>query len=106
MRERLLGKALRNGYRNLIRHPKWRWWVVLGSLLYLVSPIDISPDVFPIVGWLDDGLIATLAVTEISQMLLENRRSLSRQAEARAASQAAAANASETVIDVPSITVG
>ncbi|HEY9735756.1 MAG TPA: YkvA family protein [Trichocoleus sp.] len=112
MKKRLLGQTFRNGYRNLLRHPKWRWWVILGSLLYLVSPIDISPDVFPVLGWVDDGLIATLAITEISQMLLE-RRQLGRKSDAAAAqkttvnaSRNTSENVSEMVIDVPSVTVG
>lgn len=105
MKNRLLGQAFRNGYHSLVRHPKWRWWVVLGSLLYLVSPIDIFPDVLPLVGWVDDGLIATLAVTEISQLLLENRRNLARKT-GSGVSQKVAVNDAEGVIDVPSVTVG
>lgn len=57
-------------YRDMIRHPQYRWWVVLGTLAYLLSPLDFLPDIFPIVGWIDDGLLATLLVTEISQMVL------------------------------------
>jgi uncharacterized membrane protein YkvA (DUF1232 family) len=28
------------------------------ALLYVISPVDLIPDVLPILGWLDDGLIA------------------------------------------------
>jgi uncharacterized membrane protein YkvA (DUF1232 family) len=100
MIKRLLGRAISNRFRNLIRHPKLRWWVILGSLLYLVSPLDISPDVFPVIGWIDDGLIATVAITEISQFLLENRRSAGRKA-----ASGSSENSPETVIDVPSVSV-
>ncbi len=58
-------------YRNIIRNPKYRWWIIGGSLLYLLSPIDISPDFIPIVGWIDDGLIATLLVAELSTWALD-----------------------------------
>ncbi|HEY9762776.1 MAG TPA: YkvA family protein [Trichocoleus sp.] len=101
MRKRLLGEAFHNWYRNIIRHPKWRWWVLLGTLFYLISPIDISPDFIPAIGWIDDGLIATLAVTELSQILLESRRRLSDKAETVQADEVTG-----TVIDVPAITVG
>jgi uncharacterized membrane protein YkvA (DUF1232 family) len=55
-------------YRGLIQNPKYRWWVVGASLLYLVSPIDISPDVFPVFGWIDDAVVIGLLVTELSQL--------------------------------------
>lgn len=100
MRKRLLGETFHNWYRNIIRHPKWRWWVLLGTLLYLVSPIDLSPDVFPVIGWIDDSLIATLAVTELSQILLESRR--------RSSPEVSAVETDEVtgiVIDVPAVTV-
>jgi uncharacterized membrane protein YkvA (DUF1232 family) len=28
------------------------------ALLYVLSPVDLIPDVLPILGWLDDGLVA------------------------------------------------
>jgi uncharacterized membrane protein YkvA (DUF1232 family) len=60
-------------YSNTIRNTKYRWVIILGTLVYLISPIDISPDFLPIVGWLDDGVISTLLVTELSRMLFEYR---------------------------------
>lgn len=60
-----------NWYRGALRHPKWRWAIILGTALYLVSPIDISPDLIPIVGWIDDGLLATLLVTELSSLAMD-----------------------------------
>ena len=58
-------------YKGAIRHPKWRWAVILGTAVYLVNPIDISPDIFPIIGWLDDGILATLLVTELSSLAMD-----------------------------------
>ena len=58
-------------YRNLLRNPKYRWWVILGTLLYFVSPIDIAPDFLPIVGQLDDVFLLTLLVSEVSQLMIE-----------------------------------
>ncbi|MBU7586964.1 MAG: DUF1232 domain-containing protein [Nostoc sp. TH1S01] len=60
-----------NWYRNLIRNPKYRWWVILGTIVYFISPIDIVPDVFPIVGEIDDVLLMTLLVTEVSGLVIE-----------------------------------
>ena len=68
-------QAVYNWYRNLIRNPKYRWWVVLGTLVYFISPIDLLPDFFPVVGELDDVFLITLLVSEISQMLIEGVKS-------------------------------
>jgi uncharacterized membrane protein YkvA (DUF1232 family) len=62
-------------YRNQLKHPKYRWLIVGGTLLYLLSPIDISPDFIPFAGWIDDGIIATILATEITSLVLESRRS-------------------------------
>ena len=38
-------------------------WVLLTlAVIYILSPIDIVPDFFPILGWLDDFLVGALAV--------------------------------------------
>ncbi len=57
-------------YRALIRNPRYRWIVILGSLIYLISPIDLSPDIVPLVGQIDDVIIATLLFSEVFQRLL------------------------------------
>ena len=67
----LVSNLMHNWFRNTIRHPKYGWWVIVASLVYLVSPFDFSPDMLPIVGWVDDGLLATLVVSEVSQLLLD-----------------------------------
>ena len=67
--------SIYNWYRNIIRHPKYRWWMIAGTLIYLISPIDIAPDFLPIVGQIDDVMIATLLVTELSQLFLDRFKS-------------------------------
>lgn len=64
-------------YKQTMRHPKYRWFLIGGTLLYLISPIDIAPDFIPIIGWIDDAAIATLLAAEVSQVFLEflNKRS-------------------------------
>ncbi|MGB3138218.1 MAG: YkvA family protein [Nodosilinea sp.] len=100
---KLFGKPFMNWYRQLLRNTKYRWVVLLGTLVYLVSPIDISPDVFPIIGWIDDGLIATIAITEITQILLDRKRNLRQVDETVAVNQAVKTD--ETAIDVDSVAV-
>jgi uncharacterized membrane protein YkvA (DUF1232 family) len=76
MVKRALGKPATNWYRKLLRHSKYRWVVLMGTVMYLVSPLDISPDFMPFVGWIDDGLVATIAITEVTQMLVDRKRRL------------------------------
>ncbi|WP_038016445.1 YkvA family protein [Synechococcus sp. PCC 7335] len=63
--------VLHSWYRKALKHTKYRWLVILGTMLYLVSPIDISPDAFPLVGWIDDGIIVSLLISEVSQLVTE-----------------------------------
>ncbi|MEB3227355.1 MAG: YkvA family protein [Synechocystis sp.] len=67
-------QALYGFYRNAIRNPRYRWWIILGTLVYLLSPFDISPDIFPIAGQIDDVLLVTLMVTEVSSLLMEKMK--------------------------------
>ncbi|OCQ97941.1 hypothetical protein BCD67_02070 [Oscillatoriales cyanobacterium USR001] len=72
-------QSLYSWYRNTLRNPKYRWWIVLGTIAYLISPFDIAPDFLPIIGEIDDVAILTLLVSEVSQMAIEYTKS--RQAE-------------------------
>jgi len=99
--KRSLRGPLVKWFTNLIRNSKYRWLVILGSLVYLISPLDISPDVFPVIGWIDDGLLATIVVTELTQMALDRRRNSKGQI-----SQETGQSEVENVIDVESVTIG
>jgi uncharacterized membrane protein YkvA (DUF1232 family) len=72
---KFLARPLYNLYSNALRHPKYRWLIVAASLVYLLSPLDLVSDFIPVVGWLDDGVIATVLVTEVSQLFQETLRS-------------------------------
>jgi uncharacterized membrane protein YkvA (DUF1232 family) len=67
-------QSVYNWYRNTIRNPKYRWWLILGTLAYVFSPLDLSPDLFPIVGQIDDVVLLTLMVSEVSQWLIDRAK--------------------------------
>jgi uncharacterized membrane protein YkvA (DUF1232 family) len=71
---KFLKHFVHNFIRKGIRNTKYRWLIVVASLAYLISPLDISPDVFPVLGLLDDGILVSLIATEMSQFLLERRQ--------------------------------
>ena len=50
---------------NAVRHPLapgWLKWGTAGIVLYLVSPVDLIPDVIPVIGLLDDVILVPLAI--------------------------------------------
>lgn len=100
-----ISSALHSLYSRALKHTKYRWIVILGTLLYLVSPFDISPDVFPIVGWIDDGLIASLLITEVSQIVTDRLKNKSRfnTTESNVTENNVQAAQVETVIDTDDI---
>ena len=99
-------QSLYNWYRNTLRNPKYRWWIILGTLAYLFSPFDIAPDFLPVVGQIDDLAVLTLMIAEVSQMLVEYYKSRNSESvtAANPLENNTAANTSSTV-DVEASTV-
>ena len=69
---------------HAVRHPLapgWLKWGTAGIVLYLVSPVDLIPDVIPVIGLLDDVILVPLAIrwllkrlpTEIAQAVAARR---------------------------------
>jgi uncharacterized membrane protein YkvA (DUF1232 family) len=98
-------QAVYSWYRNLLRHPKYRWWVILGTLLYFVSPFDVVPDFFPIVGEIDDVFLLTLLVTEVSQVVIEGFKARKGDVDTTAANTAEASTSNADTIDVDAVSL-
>ncbi|MBE9122563.1 DUF1232 domain-containing protein [Tychonema sp. LEGE 07199] len=98
-------QSVYNWYRDTLRNPKYRWWIILGTLAYLVSPIDIAPDFLPVIGQIDDLAIAVLLISEVSQMATDYFKS--RQTETATASQATGSpsEAKGSTVDVDAVSV-
>lgn len=92
-------------YRNTLRNPKYRWWVILGTLAYLVSPIDIAPDFLPIVGQLDDVFLLTLLVTEVSGLVIEGFKSRQEKVDISNSTTADDKGTNHNTIDVDAVSV-
>lgn len=100
-------QALYSLYRGIIRNPKSRGWVILGTLVYLLSPLDISPDIIPIIGQIDDVVLLTILFSELYQMLVDYTRSLTGQGseEDAKAKDNQGSTPSPTVVDVDAETI-
>ena len=102
MRNKFFIQVLQNGIRKALRNPKYRWAAIAAALFYFISPIDVVPDAIPILGLIDDGVIATFLITEVSQIVMEqlqNRKKRDNYAEVDAV------KVNNNVIDVEAVTV-
>ena len=93
-------ESLYNWYRNIVANPKYRWWVVGGTLLYVLSPIDILPDVFPIIGQIDDAVVITLLASELSALLKERNATMKQKKATTAAAQSSSTPIEVDVVEV------
>ena len=54
--------------RNFLSDPavsRWRKGLLLGAVLYALWPLDVIPDTLPVLGWLDDVGLLSLAVAAV-----------------------------------------
>ncbi len=51
------------------RTPVSAKFVALAAALYIISPIDLVSDFLPVLGWIDDGIVA-LILMKVAQRLL------------------------------------
>ncbi|MEC4816594.1 MAG: DUF1232 domain-containing protein [Scytonema sp. PMC 1069.18] len=100
MRKKFFTQIFQNAIRKVLRNPKYRFLAIVAGLFYLISPLDISPDIIPILGWVDDGLIASFVVAEASQILIEELKKRKKVAPAESNSPQTA-----TTIDVKAVTL-
>lgn len=46
---------------------KWNMSIIIGTIVYVVSPVDAIPDFIPMAGWLDDVTIVGYALSKLSE---------------------------------------
>ncbi|MBH8563607.1 DUF1232 domain-containing protein [Nostoc sp. CENA67] len=98
-------QSLYTWYRNLLRNPKYRWWVILGTLVYLASPIDIAPDFIPVVGQIDDVFLLTLLVSEVSGLVIEGWKARKGTVDSQATNDSKGSTSTASTIDVDAVSV-
>lgn len=87
-----------NWYRNTLRNPRYRVWIILGTLFYLLNPLDILPEfALPILGEIDDIALLTLLVTEVVQLVKDRKQSGNNEVDINNPSSVPPDNTSETV---------
>lgn len=46
---------------------KWNMSVIIGTIVYVISPLDAIPDIIPVLGWVDDVTIIGYAISKLSE---------------------------------------
>lgn len=95
-------------YRNALRHPQYRWWIILGTAAYLLSPIDISPDLLPLLGQIDDAAIVVLLISELYQIFTEwvqARQEIDAPSNSASTAASDTATAQSQTIDVDAVSI-
>jgi uncharacterized membrane protein YkvA (DUF1232 family) len=98
-------ESLYTWYRNVLRNPKYRWWVILGTLAYLVSPFDILPDFIPVAGQIDDVFLLTLLVSEVSGLVIEGWKARKGEVGTEVPNATEGSTSSGSTIDVDAVSV-
>lgn len=84
-----------------LQHPQAPGWLKLGAVgivLYLLSPMDLIPEVVPFFGVVDDIVLVPLAIRWLYRRLPESLRA---EVEARAGRRPAQAAPPADVVDMP-----
>jgi uncharacterized membrane protein YkvA (DUF1232 family) len=93
-------QSIYNWYRSTLRNPKYRWWIILGTVAYFFSPIDIAPDFIPVVGQIDDIALVTLLVAELSQIAVDYFKTRKAEVEESTNSVNTASTVGNSTVDV------
>ena len=59
-------KAVKSGKYQL---SKWAIAAIIGAIIYIVSPLDVVPDIIPVAGWLDDGAVVAAAIASLGTVI-------------------------------------
>jgi uncharacterized membrane protein YkvA (DUF1232 family) len=71
---KLLLALVRDYYRGAYRKvPYWAITAVVFALLYILNPLDLLPDILPLLGFVDDAAVMGLCLGMIEHQLHEYR---------------------------------
>ena len=68
---RILISMVKDYYSGAYREiPWWAISAVVAALLYVLSPIDLIPDVIPVIGFIDDAAVVGVCLALIEHQLM------------------------------------
>lgn len=60
--------------------PAWAKATIIGALGYFISPLDLIPDVLPVVGYSDDLTVLVAALAAVSAHIKDIHKEMAKQA--------------------------
>lgn len=63
---KLLIQMAKDVFSGKYKMNAWNLSVIVGTIVYVISPVDTVPDFLPILGWLDDVTIVGYALSKLS----------------------------------------
>ncbi|MGO1596489.1 MAG: YkvA family protein [Sphingobacterium sp.] len=60
---------IKDTFAGRYKMSRWNLSIIVGTILYVVSPIDAIPDMIPVLGWLDDASIVGFAISKLADEL-------------------------------------
>ncbi|WP_196890071.1 DUF1232 domain-containing protein [Aureivirga sp. CE67] len=70
----LLISMIRDHWNGVYKLDSVTIGIIIGAILYVLSPIDAIPDIIPILGWLDDIGIIGLAMGKLSYVISDYKQ--------------------------------
>ncbi len=71
---KLLLSMIRDTFSGRYKMNKWNMSIIVGTIVYVLSPIDAIPDVIPVLGWLDDASIVGFAISKLADEIDRYRK--------------------------------
>jgi uncharacterized membrane protein YkvA (DUF1232 family) len=53
-------------------HKIYKWIIRILMIIYIINPFDIIPDYIPLLGWIDDGIVLYLLISDKFRKIKDN----------------------------------
>jgi len=62
---KLMISMIKDTFSGKYKMNPWSMSIIIGTIIYVISPLDAVPDIIPVLGWLDDASIVGFAISKL-----------------------------------------